>query len=174
MDTKGEMQRLGRSWVELLCSAQPNIPMIFTMRCMGQQSHQLSMVIWGPILHVCWWCPVICTTTGTSCALPAITIKHRARGQPMFMSFLVFAYLFVQAAESLGSQCPPCLLPTAHGCFLTIAACSLPIPVPVHPCLLLSSLCLLCLLPAHPHLLSLACHCVLPIYFCSSLPVSSS
>lgn len=71
----------------------------------------------------------------------------------MFTSFLVPAYLFVQAAEPLAGNAHPCLLSAAHVCFLTVAPCSLSIPV--YPCLSLSSLCLLCLLPAHPHLLRL-------------------
>lgn len=166
------MQRLGRRWVELHRSDQPNIPVIFTMRCMGQQSHQLSVVIWSPILHVNWGCLVICTTIGTSCALPAITIKHRPHGQPIFMSFLVPDYLFVQVGEPLGRQCPSlptscssCVLPD-HSCLLLTHPCpslsfvvfSLP-PVP-SPCTFP---------PAQPCLSMLAPCLFLPIF-----PLSSS
>lgn len=54
-----------------LCSAQPNIPRVSTVMCMQQhRATQLSMVAWGPVLHVTGGCPVTCATTGTSCAPP--------------------------------------------------------------------------------------------------------
>lgn len=100
--------------------------------------------------------------------LPAITIKHRPCGQPMLMSFLVPAYLFVQTAEPLGRQCPS--LPTlCSSCLFSDYCCWLfthPCPslsISVYPCRLLSSLCLLCLLPAHPH----------PAHHCSGLPITA-
>lgn len=54
---------------EHLCSAQPNLPRVSTVMCMGQhRATQLSVVAQGPILYLAWGCPVTCTTTGTSCA----------------------------------------------------------------------------------------------------------
>ena len=56
-------------WKEHLCLAQPHIPRVSTMMCMGQhRAAQLSMVAQAPILHVAWGYPVTCATTGTSCA----------------------------------------------------------------------------------------------------------
>lgn len=152
------------------------------MRCKGQQSHQLCVVIWGPILQVNWGCLVICTTAGTSCGLSAITIKHRPHGQPMFMNFLIPAYLRT-GSRALGRHCPSlptswssCVLPD-HCCLLLTHRCpslsfvvfSLP-PVPppctsppAQPCLSLLA----------PYLFSLIPACFLLIV-ASSLPIHAA